>query len=209
MCYKEDIITKNIYMNTKKIVNFIFEMSQLKRKTSGWILAGISTTNSPSVAEHTLRTAQIGYILAVMENVNPERVASILLIHDNIEARTGDQNKVSARYFDKKNTEELVFNEQIQGLGNIIEKKWLNYFNEFEERNTKEGIVAKDADWLETAFQAKEYSDIGFSVTQDWINNVEKALETESAKKLLAKMKQSNPTDWWKSLKKMTYKKLH
>lgn len=194
--------------NMKKIVNFIFEINQLKRKTTGWILAGVPTVNSPSIAEHTLRAAQIGYILASMEGCNPEKVASMLLIHDNVEARTGDQNKVSARYFKKKNSEQLAWQEQIHGLGIEIEKKWNAYFDEFENRSTNEGIVAKDADWLEIAFQAKEYTEIGFSSTQNWINNVEKALETDSAKKILSEMKKTKSTDWWKNLKKMTYTKL-
>jgi len=194
-------------MNIEKIVNFIFEINQLKkRKTSGWYLAGVN--NPPTVAEHALRAAQIGYILAEMENANSEKVVSMLIIHDNVEARTGDQNKVSARYFSKKQAEEIAFQEQISGLGEKIEKKWKEYFNEFEERNTREGIVAKDADWLETAFQAKEYLDLGHSSAQNWIDNVEKALETESAKQILSEMKQTIFTDWWKDLKKMTYKKL-
>ena len=195
-------------MQIKKIVNFIFEINQLKRqRASGWYLAGI--TNPPSIAEHSLRAAQIGYILAIMENVDAEKVATMLIVHDNAEARTGDQNKVSARYFSKKEAEEKAFNEQISGLGEQIEKKWQQYFQEFENRNTKEGIVAKDADWLETAFQAKEYVDLGYKSAQNWIDNVEKALETESAKQIIKQMQQTNFTDWWKNLKKMTYKKLN
>ncbi len=194
-------------MNIKKIVNFIFEINQLKqRKTSGWYLAGVN--NPPSVAEHSLRAAQIGYILATMENANAEKVATMLIIHDNVEARIGDQNKVSARYFSKKEAEEKAFQEQISDLGEQIERKWKEYFNEFEKRNTPEGIIAKDADWLETAFQAKEYLDLGYYSAQNWIDNVEKALETTSAKQIIQEMKQTTFTEWWKNLKKMTYKKL-
>lgn len=194
-------------MDTKKIVNFIFELNQLKKqKRSSWGLAGIDTPTSD--ADHILRATQIGYILAVMEkNNNPEKIVTMLLIHDNGETRIGDQNKVSARYIDKKEGERNAFLEQIDGLGEIIENKWKQYFKEFEERNSKEGIIAKDADWLETAFQAKEYSDLGYP-TQNWIDNVEKALETESAKKLLQEMKNTRFTDWWKDLKKMTYTKI-
>lgn len=194
-------------MDTKKIVNFIFELNQLKKqKRSGWKLAGIDAPTSD--AEHTLRAAQIGYILAAMEKCeNPDKVATILVIHENGEARIGDQNKVSARYFDKKEAEKNAFLDQLGGLGETIENKWKQYFEEFEERNTQEGVIAKDADWLETAFQAKEYSDLGYP-TQNWIDNVEKALETESAKKLLAEMKNTKFTDWWMDLKKMTYTKL-
>lgn len=195
-------------MEIKKIVNFIFELNQLKRqKLSGWMLAGVE--NPHSVAEHELRAAQIGYILATMEgNANPERVATILLIHDNGEARIGDQNKIAARYVNKKEPEMYAFVEQIEGLGGTVEQKWKEYFDEFENRSTPEGIIAKDADWLETAFQAKEYLDLGYASAQDWIDNVEKAVETESAKKIIAEMKSTKFTDWWKDLKKMTYTKL-
>lgn len=195
-------------MNTKNIVNFIFELNQLKRqKHTGWWLAGVN--NPASVAEHMFRTAQIGYILAVMEgNNNPEKIVSMLIIHDNCESRTGDQNKISAKYYDKKDCELKAFSEQIKGLGAQIEKKWKSYFDEFEERNTKEGVIAKDADWLEVAFQAKEYVDLGYVSAQDWVDNVERALETKSAKLLLKEMKKTKFTDWWDGLKKMTYKKL-
>ncbi|MGW8185145.1 MAG: HD domain-containing protein [Candidatus Moraniibacteriota bacterium] len=194
-------------MDTKKIVNFIFELNQLKKqKTSGWKLAGIETTISD--ADHTLRAAQIGYILAVMEKCeNPEKVATILVVHENGEARIGDQNKVSARYYSKKEAEKNAFMEQLDGLGDVIENKWQQYFEEFEERKTQEGIIAKDADWLENAFQAKEYLDLGYP-TQNWIDNVEKAVETKSAKELIQEMKNTKFTDWWMDLKKMTYEKL-
>ncbi|MFA6106099.1 MAG: HD domain-containing protein [Patescibacteria group bacterium] len=195
-------------MNVKNIVNHIFEMSQLKRQRhSGFQLAGVK--NPDTVAEHVMRAAQIGYILAVMEgNANPEKVAAMILIHDNGEARVGDQNKVSARYFSVKTAEAHAFSDQLKNLGGEIEKRWKEYFNEFENRNTEEGIIAKDADWLETAFQAKEYADVGFKFTEDWIKNVEKALETKSAKMLIREMKKTKFTDWWKGLKKMTYRKL-
>jgi putative hydrolase of HD superfamily len=194
-------------MDIKKIVNFIFELNQLKRqKHSGWFLAGVA--NPPSVAEHQLRAAQIGYILAELEGANAEKVACMLLLHDNAEARTGDQNKVSARYFQKKDGEERAFQEQIDGLGAGIEKKWRQYFDEIENRSTKEGIIAKDADWLEMAFQAKEYLDLGHGAAIDWIDNVEKAVETKSAKEVIKVMKKTEFTDWWQGLKKMTYVKL-
>jgi putative hydrolase of HD superfamily len=195
-------------MNIKNIVNFIFELNQLKRQIhSGWLYAGIK--NPDSVAEHALRAAQIGYILAVMEgDANPEKVVTMLAIHDNAEARIGDQNKVSARYYSNKDAEEKAMLDQLDNLGKAVSNKWKKYFLEYENRNTKEGIIAKDADWLEQAFQAKEYVDLGFYSAEDWILNVEKALETKSAKLLIKEMKKTKFTDWWQGLKKMTYKKL-
>lgn len=50
-------------ISLKKIITFIFELVQLRRiKHEGWRLVGID--NPESVAEHSLRAAQIGYILA-------------------------------------------------------------------------------------------------------------------------------------------------
>ncbi|MDD4900654.1 MAG: HD domain-containing protein [Patescibacteria group bacterium] len=196
-------------MNSKNIVNFIFEINQLKRQChSGFQLVGVK--NPDSVAEHVMRAAQIGYILAVMEgDANPEKVAAMVLIHDNGEARVGDQHKVAARYYAKEDAEANAFFDQLKNLGRTIEKKWAKYFQEFEQRNTKEGIIAKDADWLETAFQAKEYLDIGYPFLDVWIKNTSKALETKSAKALLKAMASTKFTDWWPALKKMTYKKLY
>jgi putative hydrolases of HD superfamily len=195
-------------MDIKNIVNFIFEISQLKRQThSGYMLAGVK--HPTTVAEHSLRAAQIGYILAVMEgDANPEHVACILIIHDNPETRIGDQNKVSARYFSVKEAGKRAFGEQLELLGDRIQQKWHAYYEEIEERKTKEGIIAKDADWLEVAFQAKEYYDQGYQSTVDFLDNVEQAVETESAKRLVREMRQTKFTDWWDGLKKMTYKKL-
>lgn len=194
-------------MDIKKIVNFIFELSQLKRQRhSGFQLAGIK--NPDTVAEHALRAAQIGYILAIMEGANAEKVACMLMIHDNAEARIGDINKVAARYITNKESEINAFAEQVESLGQIVKEKWLGYFQEQENRNTKEGIIAKDADWLEMAFQAKEYLDLGHASAIDWINSVENSVETESAKAIIKEMKETQFTDWWGGLKKMTYKKL-
>ncbi len=194
-------------MNIKKIVNFIFEINQLKRQRhAGPQFAGIK--NPDTVAEHSLRAAQIGYILAVMEGVNPEKVASMLIIHDNGEARVGDQTKVGARCFSNKKAEQDAFLEQSDNLGDEIKNRWKKLFLEYEERTSQEGIIAKDADWLEQAFQAKEYVELGYKGMQNWVDNVEKALETESAKKIIKEMKKTSFIEWWRNLKKMTYKKI-
>jgi putative hydrolase of HD superfamily len=195
-------------MQIKKITNFIFELSQLKRQVhAGWWKIGVK--NPATVAEHVFRAAQIGYILAVMEgDANPEKTATIVLLHDNGEARIGDQDKVAARYFSTKEAELKAFSEQTELLSKNIQEKWQDYFNQFENRSSKEGIIAKDADWLEIAFQAKEYIDTGYSSAQNWIDNVSVALETESAKQIIKEMKKTEFTEWFKDLKKMTYKKL-
>ena len=197
----------------KNIVNYIFEIGVLKReKHNGFKLLGVD--NLGSVAEHALRAAQIGYILTVLENekhgtdISPEKVASMLIFHDNGEVRIGDLHKVASRYIDSKEAEQTAFVEQTERLPENMAKTLLEYYSEFENRNTKEGIIAKDADWLESAFSAKEHYDLGNTLAIDWILNVEKALETDSAKEMIKEMKETRFTDWWVNLKKMLYKKM-
>ncbi len=196
-------------MSLKNITNFIFELNQLKRlRHNGFQHAGVQYPDS--VAEHVYRAAQIGYILAIMEgDANPEKVTTILLIHDNAETRVGDQNKVAARYYSKKRSRKQGLSRTTNAFAERNRKKWQKYFQEFESRNTKEGIIAKDADWLEQAFQAKEYLELGYQAAQNWIDNVEKALETKSAQKILKEMKKTSFTSWWQNLKKMTYTKIN
>lgn len=201
-------------MNSKFIsstAKFFAEIGTLKRfSCSGWKLAGIKEEDF--IGLHVVRAAQIAYILAHLEGVNPEKTACIVLFHDNGEIRVGDQNKVAARYFDISQAEKKAYLEQIANLPSITQQKLKQYFLEFEKRNTKEGIVAQDADWLETAISAKEYLEKGAPKSiQNWIDNVKKALETSSAKKILEIIeKQEDFTDsWWQGLKKMTYQKLY
>ena len=197
----------------KNIVNYIFEVSVLSKELHNG-LKMIGVNNLDSVAEHALRAAQIGYILTVLENkkngtdLSPEKVTSILVFHDNGETRIGDLHKIASRYIDSTEAEKNAFADQANQLPKEIGENLIEYFEEIEERNTKEGIIAKDADWLEVAFMAKEHYDLGNELAMDWIDNVGKALETESAKEIFKVMKETKFTDWWMGLMKILYKKL-
>ena len=187
-------------MNNKKIINFIFELGQLKRvRHEGWKIIGIN--NPESVAEHSLRAAQIGFILARLEKYKePSEVCSILVFHDIAECRIGDIHKIGNRYISVN--EEKVVEEQTARLGNVG-KEILGMYKQMERKNTKAGIIAKDADLLEQAITAKEYIEKGYGFAQDWINNVSKSVKTKSAVNLLKDLKKSNSNDWWQGLKKL------
>ncbi len=193
----------------EKIVKFLSEIQMLKRvKHEGVKLTGVK--NPDSVAEHVALSAQIAYLLGELEGADSQKCALINLFHDNEEARIGDHHKVSARYLNVKEVEAKAEREHYSNLPDSIGNFLSELQKEKRKRNTKEGIIAQDADWLEVAIQAKIYLELGYKGCQNWIDNVEKALETKSAKEILAEMKK-NPdflNCWWKDLKKMTYKKL-
>ena len=185
----------------KDITNFIFELGTLKHvKRSGWWLINIK--DPENIAGHSFRAGVIGYILANLENADINKVTKMCLFNDLHEARLNDLHKVGQRYIDFKKAETAAHKEQTESLGNIG-KEIFDLHKEFQEQITKESVVARDADLLENAYQAKEYIEIGYKDAQNWIDNIWKVIRTDSARKLLTLIEKTSSNDWWKNLKKI------
>lgn len=186
----------------KQIANYFFEINTLKRiKRSGSWIAGIKDPDT--IAEHAFRTAQIGYILAELEKVDSQKVLLMCLFHDNGEVRIGDHHKIMARYIDTEIAEKKAFEEQLKNLPQKIALKIETSNLEFNQRQSIESIVAKDADLLELAFQAKEYLELGYKGKQNWMDNIRKNLKTKNAKKIFEAIEKGSMNDWWQGLKKI------
>jgi putative hydrolase of HD superfamily len=194
------------YMNMDAIAKYVYEMGQLKRvKRSGWWVAGI--TDPESVAEHTCRTALLGYVLASLAGADPMKTATICLFHDTAEVRIGDLHRVARRYLDVGGGEEQAFSEQVERLPQEVAASLLALFHDYEERASLEGQLAHDADLLECLVQAREYQTVGYEAVQDWIDNCYAGLQTDSARQLAEACLRVEPAEWWQGLKK-DHKKL-
>lgn len=183
------------------LVNYIFETGMLKKVVrSGWWTENIK--NPETVAEHSFRTAVIAFILAKMEGQSDEtanKICTAAVFHDVHETRILDLNKLTARYINiDDKLEKKVENEQTKGLPEAVRKAILKNLN----LTKNERIILKDADYLECAFQAKEYADIGYQ-TLDWLNNIAKKLQTKSAKMILKKVQKTPARNWRSGLKKL------
>jgi len=186
--------------NIKNIVNFFFELMHLKRiKRSGWLLLGIEKVDS--VAEHCFIAAQIAYILAKMENADAEHAAIMTLFHDNAEARIADLNLIQSYYLkSKRRAERKAFFDQVKNLPSEEELRQL--FEEFEESITPEAVIARDADRLELAIQAKCYIDIGNSKSlQNWLDRTRTLLKTNSASRLINVIEKGDMNEWWRAIR--------
>lgn len=184
----------------ENLADFIFELAQLKKeKRTGWWRAGIK--DPETVAEHSYMAGAIAFILAKMEGANAERAAVMGLFNDMAETRIGDLNKIAQRYVGGKDVEKKVVKEQLASLPSEIKESLSKIMDEYYKEDTKEGVIARDADLLENAFQAKEYIEHGYKSCEDWISNIKKMLKTESAKKLLNLMENGSSTNWWQGLK--------
>jgi putative hydrolase of HD superfamily len=129
------------------------------------------------------------------------KTALLGLFHDTAEARIGDLHRVAKRYLDVGNSEERAFLEQVERLPQDIGETILTFFQEYEERISHEGQLARDADLLECIVQAREYQVQGHRDVQDWINNCYAGLKSDVAKKLADACLQVEPNEWWQGLK--------
>jgi putative hydrolase of HD superfamily len=174
------------------IVNFIFEVGMLKRTPrTGFQFLG---SGSESVAEHVLRTIFIGYALCKLESgVDESRVIKMCLFHDLPEARTGDMNYMNKKYVtvDEEKavrdlTETLSFGGDIQDA-----------LDEFNAKNTREAILAHDADQLALIVQLKEYGDLGNKYSREWISFAVRRLSTDTARKMADRIVETDSSHWW------------
>jgi putative hydrolase of HD superfamily len=179
-------------LELKPIADFLFEVGMLKRTPrSGFQFLG---TGRETVAEHSLRCAVIGYVLARMtDGPSAEKVVFMCLFHDLIEARTGDLNYVNKKYVRADEeaaladmTQELPFGGEIRGLT-----------REFNERATPEAQCAHDADQIEMILQLKELGDLGNRYSKDWISAAVKRLRTDQGKRLARSILNTDFSAWW------------
>ncbi len=176
----------------KRLVEFFFEIGMLKKTPrTGYQFLG---TGRESVADHSFRTAVIGYTLATLEpEAARNKVVLMCLFHDFPEARTGDHNYVNKRYINAD--EEGALRDQVQELpfGDEV----IALIHEFNNDDTLEAQLSKDADQLDLILELKEQLDLGNSNAKDWLNFAVQRLITASAKKLADQILESNSADWW------------
>lgn len=184
----------------QNIAKYLYEIGHLKHvKRSGWWRMGVR--DPESVAEHSYRTAIIGYVLANLEGADPERTASICLFHDTAEARIGDLHWVSKRYLQHaKEGEQVAHNEQTGQLPEKIAQRILTLVNEYEKQSSREAQVAHEADLLECLLQAREYEMQGYSKGLEWAKICRDGLQTDTARNLADACLKSDPGDWFQEI---------
>lgn len=176
----------------KRVVEFLFEVGMLKKTPrTGYQFLGSGTE---SVADHSFRTAVIGYTLATQEPAaDLNKVVLMCLFHDFPEARTGDHNYVNKKYV--KADEEGALRDQVRGLpfGNDV----IALANEFNDDATLEAQLSRDADQLDLILELKEQLDIGNPNAKDWLDFAVKRLLTKNARKMAREVLETDSTNWW------------
>ena len=176
----------------RDIADFLFEAGMLKKTPrSGFQFLG---SGSESVAEHVLQTLYIGYVLCKLDPAADElKVLRLCLVHDLPEARTGDMNYMNKKYVavdEKKAVRELA---EPLFFGGEIEAG----LAEFNGRETKESLIAHDADQLALILQLKECGDLGNKYSREWIRFAVRRIATENARKLAESILDTDSSNWW------------
>jgi len=174
------------------MIEFLFEAGMLKKTPrTGYQFLG---TGGESVADHSFRMTVVGYVLASLEpEADGNKVVLMCLFHDLPEARTGDHNYVNKRYTEVD--ENAAMDDQVRGLPFGSEMKSL--FLEFNEAQTLEAKLAKDADQIDLILDLKEQLDIGNSRAKDWLSFAVQRLVTDPGRRIAHKILESESDGWW------------
>ena len=173
---------------------FAFELGVLKRvRRAGWWHAGVR--DPESVAEHTMRVAQLAALIAVEEGADPERAAYLALWHDSQETRIGDIPH-SARPYMTSPSNEAITKDQVADLPALAASTVRDAVAEYEAQSSASARCARDADKLECLVQAVEYQAAGYRGVQGWIESSRKALNTATARRIAEAALSTSPLAW-------------
>ncbi len=175
----------------KRLADFLFEAGMLRKTPrTGFQFLGSGQEN---VAEHSFRTAVIGYVLAGLAGADRARTVLMCLFHDMHETRVGDFNYVNRIY----NTDdaERALRDALQGTG--LTSEILPLFHELEHVRTGEAALAQDADQLDLILNLKQEQDLGNPYAGKWMDCAVERLRTDVARQLVEVILVTDHTSWW------------
>lgn len=174
-----------------RLADLIFEAGMLRKTPrTGYQFLGSGAEN---VAEHSFRTAFIGYVLAKRAGADAGQTALLCLFHDLHEARTGDFNYVSKAYNTSERTRALQ--DALRGTG--LSQDILGLWHELEDVTSLEAQLAQDADQLDLIANLKEEADLGNPYAAKWMSAALERLRTSWGRELAETLAATDHTDWW------------
>ncbi|CAL9538377.1 MULTISPECIES: HD domain-containing protein [Streptomyces] len=176
------------------VARFLYEAGTLKHaRRTGWWMAGIR--DPESVAEHSWRTSLIASLIARLEGADPARAALLAVWHDTQETRTGDVNHLGKKYAAGADPR-AVTADQSAGMPEVLASAIRELVAEYEAKDSREAICARDADKLECMLQGIEYKARGHEGAQRWIDNSRARLTTETGQRLADELLGQGTLDW-------------
>ncbi|BEL04838.1 HD domain-containing protein [Actinoplanes sichuanensis] len=180
-------------MNT---ADFLYEVGALKRTArTGWALARLP--NRESVADHSFRTAVIAMTLAAMSGADPDRAATLALLHDLPEARLGDMHHLTRRYLDEPKPFRRVIDDQTENLPPPVREAIRSRAAQWLDQETAEARLARDADTLDSLLHVRESLADRPDLRERWEEYLSAAVTTEAGRTMMAEIRATDPDAWW------------
>ncbi len=189
--------------NQNKIINFFYEIGTMRKLARMHRQVFLTDDTSDNIASHSYRVAVISWFLAKEEGADPYKTVMMGLLHDMSEVRSNDHNWIHKRYV--KIYEDEINKDQ---LGSLPYPDLEEIINEYDKRESKEAILAKEADTLDQILLLREYEWNGNKEASIWLNGKGKStvneqikkLKTDTGKKYGEKIYEIAPSDWWNDL---------
>jgi putative hydrolase of HD superfamily len=177
-----------------ELAAFGYELGVLKRvRRSGWWHVGVR--DPESVAEHSMRVAQLAALIAAEEGADAMRASFLALWHDTQETRTGDLPHTVKDYLVKPDPRQITADQTAklpQRSRDVIRAA----VDEYETQETIEAHCAKDADKLEMLLQALEYRDVGVRRVDGWIESARTSIKTHTGREIAEAALALSPLSW-------------
>ena len=177
---------------SKNIADFLFEASKLQKlPRTGLFFLGHTRQ---SLADHTNGVCFIAFFLARILKADTKKVLEMALFHDFAEVRVSDFNTITKRYCERN--EDKAMNDVTTDLpfGDEIKK----IFKEYEDRNTLESKIAKDADLIDLIILLKEEIEKGNNKAKSWIPRQIEMLNFKESKELAMEIVKGDSDYWWR-----------
>jgi len=187
----------------QRIANFLFEVGTMRKLPRIHRQVLLTDDTSDTISSHSYRVALIGWFLAKKESADPYKVVMMCLLHDLAEARTADHNWIHKRYV--KIFEDEVRKEQ---LGTLPYPDMEEFIAEYDKRESKEAVIAKQADIVDQILLLREYDWQGNKEASIWLYGKDgkdprlqvAKLTLQSAKDLAESIYTTAPSEWWDNL---------
>ncbi|MEZ0344272.1 MAG: HD domain-containing protein [Caldimicrobium sp.] len=176
-----------------RLAKLLFEAALLKRiERTGYYYLG---TGKENVASHSFGVVFCTYLLCKIYQgkVNEDKAIKMALLHDFLEARTGDFNAVNKLY--NKADEMRALKEAFSGLP--FEEEVLKLFEEYRKNETLEAKIVHDADTLDLMVQLKEQKDLNNPFAERWLSYAKRRLILDESKKLAEALLETEWCSWW------------
>ncbi|KKW09724.1 MAG: Metal dependent phosphohydrolase [Parcubacteria group bacterium GW2011_GWB1_49_7] len=183
----------------KRDIDFLFEIGSLRNVPRAW--QQVLTGRVQNIAEHIFRMTMIAWIIAAAEKADTAKVLKMCLVHDLGESRAGDIAFMHREYVTRH--EELA--EKHIFKNTMLEKETVTLLKEYNERQSLEAKIVKDADNLDVDLELNELAKIGdtsaIGMLKDHRPHVRaQKLYTKTAKKMWDEIQKTNPNAWHQKL---------